>query len=50
MYITKHFSFVKEIPIIFEDRRVGQSKMSSGIFIEALFMIIKLKISAKAKI
>ncbi len=32
-----------EIPIIFEDRRVGQSKMSSKIFIEALFMIIKLR-------
>ena len=34
---------VKEIPIIFEDRRVGQSKMSYKIFIEALFMIVKLK-------
>ena len=39
---------IKEIPIIFEDRRVGQSKMSSGIFIEALLMIIKLKFTAKA--
>jgi dolichol-phosphate mannosyltransferase len=38
----KGFS-IKEIPIIFEDRRVGQSKMSSGIFIEALLMILKLK-------
>jgi len=34
---------IKEIPIIFEDRRVGQSKMSSGIFIEASLMILKLK-------
>jgi dolichol-phosphate mannosyltransferase len=40
--ILKKFT-VKEIPIIFEDRRVGQSKMSSKIFVEALFMIIKLK-------
>lgn len=40
---------IKEIPIIFEDRRVGQSKMSSGIFIEALFMIIKLKFTARGK-
>jgi len=38
---------IKEIPIIFEDRRVGQSKMSSGIFVEALLMIIKLRLSVK---
>ncbi len=40
---------IKEIPIIFEDRRVGQSKMSSTIFLEALLMIIKLKFTTKAK-
>ncbi|HMT02767.1 MAG TPA: polyprenol monophosphomannose synthase [Burkholderiales bacterium] len=40
--IRKGFK-VKEIPIIFEDRRVGQSKMSSKIFIEALLMVLKLK-------
>ncbi len=40
--IRKGFK-VKEIPIIFEDRRVGQSKMSSKIFIEALIMVLKLK-------
>lgn len=34
---------VKEIPIIFEDRRVGQSKMSFKIFLEALFMVIKIR-------
>lgn len=34
---------IKEIPIVFEDRRVGESKMSSVIFIEALLMILKLK-------
>ena len=38
---------IKEIPIIFEDRVVGQSKMSSGIFLEALLMVIKLKLSVK---
>lgn len=38
---------IKEMPIIFEDRRVGQSKMSSGIFLEALLMIIKLKLNVK---
>jgi dolichol-phosphate mannosyltransferase len=34
---------IKEIPIVFEDRRVGQSKMSSKIFIEALWMVIKFR-------
>lgn len=34
---------VKEIPIVFEDRRVGQSKMSARIFIEALVMVLKMR-------
>lgn len=38
---------IKEIPIIFEDRRVGQSKMSGGIFLEALFMVLKLRMQKK---
>ena len=38
---------IKEIPIIFEDRRVGQSKMSSGIFVEALWMVVKLRMNKK---
>ena len=38
---------IKEIPIIFEDRRVGQSKMSSGIFLEAFWMVIKLRMNKK---
>jgi dolichol-phosphate mannosyltransferase len=36
---------VKEIPIVFEDRRVGQSKMSKKIFVEALTMVWKLRLS-----
>jgi dolichol-phosphate mannosyltransferase len=35
---------VKEIPIVFEDRRVGQSKMSKKIFLEALTMVWKLRL------
>ena len=35
---------VKEIPIVFEDRRVGQSKMSRKIFLEAMTMVWKLKL------
>ncbi len=34
---------VKEIPIVFEDRRVGQSKMSRKIFLEALTMVWKIR-------
>lgn len=40
---------IKEVPIIFEDRRVGQSKMSSGIFLEASLMILRLKFVGKKK-
>lgn len=38
---------IKEIPIVFEDRRVGQSKMSRKIFIEALSMVWKLKLTVR---
>lgn len=34
---------VKEIPIVFEDRRVGKSKMSRKIFLEAAGMVWKLR-------
>lgn len=33
----------KEVPIVFEDRRVGQSKMSLKIVIEALFRVWKIR-------
>ncbi len=36
---------VCEVPIVFEDRRVGQSKMSRKIFLEALTMVWKLRLS-----
>jgi dolichol-phosphate mannosyltransferase len=35
---------IEEIPIIFTDRKQGQSKMSGGIFNEAFFGVIKLKL------
>jgi dolichol-phosphate mannosyltransferase len=34
---------VVEVPIVFEDRRVGQSKMSGAIVLEALFMVWKIR-------
>jgi dolichol-phosphate mannosyltransferase len=34
---------IEEVPIVFEDRRVGQSKMSRRIVLEALTMVWKLR-------
>lgn len=35
---------VKEVPIVFTERRDGQSKMSGGIVYEAVFAVIKLRL------
>jgi len=35
---------LKEIPIIFSDRTIGQSKMSKKIVYEAIFMVWRLRI------
>lgn len=35
---------IKEVPIIFTDRSEGQSKMSGGIFKEAIFGVISMKV------
>ncbi|MBF9144199.1 polyprenol monophosphomannose synthase [Hymenobacter properus] len=37
---------IKEVPIIFTDRTRGTSKMSKGIFQEALFGVLQMKISS----
>ncbi len=37
---------IKEVPVIFVNRRLGTSKMSGGIFSEAFFGVIRLKISS----
>ncbi|MFN7133830.1 MAG: polyprenol monophosphomannose synthase [Myxococcales bacterium] len=42
--VRKGFRVV-EIPIVFEDRRVGQSKMSRKIFLEAVVMVWKLRLT-----
>lgn len=45
-YVTWKLGFkVIEIPIIFTDRTEGTSKMSKGIFKEAIFGVIKLRLS-----
>lgn len=40
----KHGFKILEVPIIFTDRTEGQSKMSKGIFKEAVFGVISLKV------
>ena len=41
---VKHGFRVVEVPIVFVDRRVGQSKMSKRIFVEALTLVWKLRL------
>jgi dolichol-phosphate mannosyltransferase len=46
-WLTYKLGFrIKEVPIIFTDRTRGQSKMSSGIFKEALFGVVQMKLSS----
>jgi len=42
----RHGFKIKEVPIIFRDRTMGQSKMSSGIFKEAVFGVISMKVDS----
>jgi dolichol-phosphate mannosyltransferase len=43
-FTTWKFGFkIKEVPIIFTNRILGESKMSTGIFSEAVFGIIRMK-------
>lgn len=46
-YTTYKCGFtIKEVPIIFVNRELGTSKMSGGIFGEAFFGVIRLKVSS----
>lgn len=40
---------IKEVPIVFVNRVLGESKMSSGIFGEAVFGVIRLKLGSLFK-
>lgn len=43
-FLTWKYGFnILEVPIIFTDRTAGESKMSSGIFKEAIFGVMKIK-------
>lgn len=46
-FLTFKYGFkIKEVPIIFTDRTKGQSKMSSGIFKEAVLGVIRMKVNS----
>jgi dolichol-phosphate mannosyltransferase len=38
---------IKEVPIVFEERLRGNSKMSKKVFVEALGKVIKLRMSKR---
>ena len=40
---------IKEVPIVFVNRVLGESKMNSGIFGEAVFGVIRLKLDSLFK-
>ena len=42
----KHGFKIVEVPIIFTDRTKGESKMSTGIFKEAIFGVLEMKIKS----
>lgn len=41
--IRKHGLGIEEVPITFVDRKFGKSKMSTGIFKEAIFGVLKMR-------
>lgn len=45
----KHGFRIKEVPIIFTDRTAGTSKMSSGIFKEAIFGVLQMRLKSLFK-
>jgi len=48
-YVERLGGRVAEFPIIFEDRRVGQSKMSSKIVVEAFAYVTRMALSGKRR-
>lgn len=41
---------IRELPIIFEDRRVGSSKMSRKIFLEAFLWVLRTRVTGDAAV
>jgi dolichol-phosphate mannosyltransferase len=49
-FLTWKYGFkIKEVPIIFTDRTLGESKMSTGIFKEAILGVLNMKIKSYFK-
>lgn len=49
-YLTYKYGFtIAEVPIVFVNRVLGESKMNSGIFSEAVFGVIQLKLASMLK-
>lgn len=49
-YLAYKFGFrIEEVPIVFVNRVLGSSKMNTGIFGEALFGVIRLRLSSIGK-
>ena len=42
----RHGAAIREIPIVFGERRAGQSKMSRRIVVEALLMVLRLRLAS----
>lgn len=40
---------IREVPIVFSERRAGQSKMSRKIVVEALLMVLKLRLTGGSR-
>jgi len=47
--VVKRGFRLEEMPIVFVDRRVGQSKMSRKIFVEAMLMVWRLRLTGSTK-
>lgn len=49
-FLTWKYGFhIVEVPIVFTDRRQGSSKMSGGIFSEAVWGVVQMKLSSLFK-
>src|SRR6185295_1012374 len=46
---SRHGARIREVPITFRDRRVGQSKMSRRIVVEALVVVVQLRVEEIAR-
>jgi len=42
--VWKHGAGIKEVPIVFVERRAGSSKVSAGVFLESLLTPLKLRL------